>query len=123
MMVDYIDKNGTKTIKLSDDLGPDPWLEEPATPATITHPSWQFPLDPKHEIQAAPAADGILSPASDPNLLQLSAPKTDPVPMTIQMLLEEELKLNVNQGKNIWQQVRDALALLWWSLPEEQLMA
>lgn len=107
-------------IKLSEPVETDPWLEEPTRQQHLIHPAWQFPLDPTHEIEAAPAINGILTPASNPNLLQIAAPKHHSAMTAVEMLLQDELKLNAKQAQQIWQQVQDALILLWWSVKGDQ---
>lgn len=116
MVAHLVDKNVRKTIEIVADLLPDPWEEVTVPQPKFIHPSWQFPLDPKHEIEAGRAVNGILSPATNPNLLQLPAHKSDTVfSNPIEVLLEEELKINASQAKILWEQIRDELTLLWWS--------
>ncbi|AFZ45069.1 hypothetical protein PCC7418_2940 [Halothece sp. PCC 7418] len=102
----------TVAQKIPVEILPDPWEEEPITEPKFTHPAWQFPLDPKHEIEAAPAVDGILSPETDPNLLQLPAPKNAVVIDAVNVLLTGELKLHVTGAEKLWQQIGDELTLL-----------
>lgn len=91
---------------------PDPWAEDLPMRSKSTHPSWQFPLKPDHEISAAPAAEGILGPQNNPNALKLSShPDSD----ATTVLLEEEMKVDATQEKSLWNHIRDAFALLWWS--------
>lgn len=106
-MRDYVSKN----IKL--ESVPDPWQEKLRVQGQVTHPAWQFPLDTSHEIEAAPAVDGILSPATDPNLPKIMAPQPYSVQATVGMLLEEELKIHGDSSQHLWGQVRDTFTLLW----------
>lgn len=105
-MVKTIDK------KIPVEILPDPWEEEPIAEPKFTHPAWQFPLDPKHEIEAARAVDGILSPETDPNLLQLPAPKEPVMSNAVNVLLAGELKLHITEAGKVWQQIGDELTLL-----------
>jgi hypothetical protein len=102
-----VNPSATETI-------PDPWTTE--LPAEPTHPSWQFPLDPSHALASGAPPDGILSPAGDPQTLQIPI-RTGPSPA--ESLLSEELKVDAQQNRTLWEHVRDALTLLWWRRDEK----
>jgi hypothetical protein len=112
------------TVKSTDQSAanaiPDPWEAELPTEPKPAHPVWQFPLDPHHEIPAAPAPDGILSPQGDLAALQIPAHASHPEPSSTEVLLQEELKLDATQAKSLWDHIRDLLALLWWSGPQDE---
>jgi hypothetical protein len=93
---------------------PDPWDAEAKASPKPTHPSWQFPLDPQHELAAAPAPDGILSPQGDPNVMQIPAHVGRPAVSPTEALLSDELKVDAQQYRTLWEKMRDALTLLWW---------
>lgn len=113
-------KNVKNPINIPQEIIPDPWEEISVAQPKLTRPSWQFPLDPKHEIEAAPVVDGILSPASDPNLLQIPPHQNYTVASnTINILLAEELKINAIQAKTLWESIRNHLILLWWNSNEK----
>ena len=105
-------QNLKQDINISKGNFPDPWEEESRTPTKVFHPPWQFPLDPQHEIEAGRPVDGILAPASDPNLLMISAGSNQEAATAASILLEEELKINAVQATRLWQQIRDGLTLL-----------
>lgn len=91
---------------------PDPW--EAKVPPKPPQPSWQFPLDPQHELAAAPAPDGILSPQGDPSVLKIPAHVGRSAVSPTESLLSEELKVDARQHRTLWDHIQDALTLLWW---------
>ena len=92
---------------------PDPWEEDLTPQPKPVQKSWQFPLDPKHEIAAAPAPDGILSPQGNPDALQIPTHAGSLEPSLTEVLLQEELKVNATQSESLWNRIRDFFALLW----------
>ena len=111
-MVKKPSKSTSNNDKRSAYFVPDPWEGDLPSRSKSTHPAWQFPLRPDHEIAAAPAAEGILSPQDNPSALRLSAhPEVD----AAEVLLEDEMKVNARQEQSLWNHIRDAIALLWWS--------
>jgi hypothetical protein len=95
-----------------------PWADNPTDTPEEKVPTWQFPLDPGHEIPASPKPDGILTAAAQINVPLIpehtSLSPTEP----IAILLTDELKLRA--GGNLWDQIQNALALLWWDRPPLQ---
>jgi hypothetical protein len=118
-MLDNYNQNPNKNIINFSGIAPDPWEGEPESPK-FTHPSWQFPLDPNHEIEAAPAPDGVLSPAGDPTMVQIPAHSAQPALSGVEVLLQDELKIDATQAKSLWQHIRDGLALLWWKKTQDE---
>ncbi|MGP1383355.1 MAG: hypothetical protein ACTS2F_07310 [Thainema sp.] len=110
--------------QLTETTLPDPWAASSLEAAESTSTFWQFPLDPKHEIEAAPAPDGILSAADLPTLLRIPAHttelKSEPALTSVEILLQEELKISATRDKTLWEHVRDGLALLGWSESRRQ---
>ncbi|MEM8808207.1 MAG: hypothetical protein AAGF01_19470 [Cyanobacteria bacterium P01_G01_bin.38] len=119
-MLDNAAKSTDNTTSSLANTVPDPWEEKLPPEPKPTHPAWQFPLDPKHEIAAVPTPEGILSPQGDPNALQIPAHASHPKPTPTERLLQDELKVNATQAKSLWDHIRDLWALLWWSGPQDE---
>ncbi|HEY9649058.1 MAG TPA: hypothetical protein V6C95_00235 [Coleofasciculaceae cyanobacterium] len=92
-------------------LIPDPWetpkptLEYPTIPV-----SWKLPQEPRP----------LISPTIQLNVPQLSAPKALSEPDPTQVLLQDRLKLKRGDCEKVLEQIRDALALLYWMGLETQ---
>lgn len=79
---------------------PDPWELTNSTPKAIADETWQIPVE----------AHPLICPAGDPNALQLTTPKSNPV----QVLLQDWLKLKRENAKTLTTQFQEALGLLYW---------
>lgn len=119
-MLGNSNKNTDKSTIIFPGIVPDPWEGEPPEQPKFTHPSWQFPLDPNHELAAAPAPDGILSPESDPTILQIPAHNIPLEASAVTVLLQDELKIKATRAKSLWRQITDGLALLWWKKQQDE---
>lgn len=99
-------------------LIPDPWETEASSkPKRAT---WQFPLDPQHELAAAAPPDGFLSPQGDPAVPQIPAHVSQATASPAEALLTDELKVDARQNRTLWEHIRDALTLMWWRRDEEE---
>lgn len=89
---------------------PDPWYVAAQSAEPLIPPTWQFPLDPDHELAGKPTPDAITSagPIGEGLLAKgkLSEPKA------VFFLLQEELKLPVVPGDHLRDEIRDAIAYL-----------
>ncbi len=98
---------------------PDPWEQHARDRAQQVRQSWQFPLDPAHEIGAAPAVKGALSPEGDPTVPRIPAHASRPVLTPTEAVLEEELRISATH-QTLWAQIQNWLALLIWGQRQPQ---
>ncbi len=78
----------------------DPWELPSPVPKAKSSEVWKFPTEPHP----------LISAAGNPEALQLSAPKSNPV----QVLLKDWLKLKAEDAKELAVELREALGLLYW---------
>ncbi len=88
---------------------PDPWFMA-AQSAEPLIPSWQFPLDPDHELSGQPAPESI--PGAGPVGAGLLPERKYPEVDAVNFLIEEELRLPVIPGDHLRDEIRDAIAYL-----------
>lgn len=91
---------------------PDPWTINNTTTQTILPPP--HPLDISHEIAAAHEPTGYISPEGNPMAVQIPEHTSEPSPSPFMTLLQDELKVRVRDINHLWDNLQDALALLYW---------
>ena len=101
-MLGDTDRSSNNKTPLSANVMPDLWAKD------------------QHKITAAATPEGILSPAGDPTAPQIPAHVSSPKPTPAERLLQDELKVDAAQAKNLWDHIRDLLALLWWCGPQDE---
>ena len=80
---------------------PDPWeTTRPAFDVNSTSIAWSFPKEPYL----------LISPAGNLGIPQLTTSK----PNSLQLLLEQGLKLRAYAGGQLTAQIRETFALLYW---------
>ncbi|HEY9831323.1 MAG TPA: hypothetical protein V6D26_12140 [Stenomitos sp.] len=80
---------------------PDPWeTPRPAVNVNSTSMPWSFPKEPYL----------LISPAGNLGIPQLTTSQ----PNSLQLLLEQGLKLRAYAGGKLTAQIRETLALLYW---------
>ncbi|MEL6248690.1 MAG: hypothetical protein AAFY78_11885 [Cyanobacteria bacterium J06648_16] len=98
---------------------PDPWEQHTNAHSQQVRQSWQVPLDPAHEIGAAPAAKGVLSPEGDPTVPRIPAHASRPTPTPTEAVLEEELRVSPTH-QTLWGQIQNWLTLMIWGQQRPQ---
>ena len=91
---------------------PDPWDETLTPKQEKVSVSWQFPLDPHHEIGATPTAHVFFTPEPHHETLQAASPKVVSRDSS-SVILEDEMRVDAQQSPGFWAKMRDLLALLW----------
>ncbi len=86
-------------------LIPDPW--ETPSPAPNSNSK-------SHSWQISPEPHPLMNPAGVPNALHLPTPRTASNISSIQVLVQDGLKLRAYNGRKLTVQIRKALALLGW---------
>lgn len=88
---------------------PDPWFlaAQAADPLVA---SWQFPLDPSHELTSRPTP-AALADQEMPGVLLLAEPQCSEN-QAITFLVQEELKLPAVAAEHLRDAIRDAIAYL-----------
>jgi hypothetical protein len=120
-VIDNTAQSTNKSVRPDEKEMPDLWEGSPQSQQQAVRPVPVVPLDTTHEITAAPAPDGILSPAGDPNALQIPAHTSEPAAADgAGILLQEEIKVKATQAKSLWNHIRDFLALWWWAGPRDE---
>lgn len=119
-MIDNTSESHNKSVPSASTELPDLWEEQLQPQEPKIYPLYQSSLDTTHEITAAPTPDGILSPASDPSMSNIAPHTSESTSDPAEILLQEEIKVNATQAKSLWNQIRDLLALWWWTGPRDK---
>jgi hypothetical protein len=91
----------------------DPWQASEQPEKDQRPQPWHLEPEAHPLIAAEAAPEALLTQAGASNALQLPSPTHPSEQDSTTILLQDELKLRAKPG-NLWDRIRDALALLWW---------
>lgn len=96
------------------ELIPDPWEDEtPTSVPQATHP-WMFHPEQHPLMAGAEPAEAFINPALSLDTLRLPDHTSSPGLPAIEVLLQDEMKVNLLHDDPLTQQLETALTLLWW---------
>lgn len=100
--VNNISRDPPANTNGSESIVPDPWQDPDTDPTTPPLPAtWQLPLDFHRSI----------APAGNPNALQLPPPTLS----SLGVLLQDWLKLGIENETSLAERLQEAIALLYLS--------